>query len=134
MAEMRKREWLTIYLPMALGTLLVLALVVLVAVLGFSEVSVDTNMASRVGDVAAIIVVVEAGLLSLIPLVILVACCALFFWLYIKIQPLLKQGQDITEQIGRKVDQAAGKATEQIIVKPYSWAARVQSIKQFIRR
>ena len=131
--ELRKREWLTIYLPVLLGAVAVVALILMVAIPGFAPINVGGGPASAGGDAAAIIVLFQALVLGLIPLIILIAFCALFIWLYIRIHPVLKRGQEITEQMYLKVDQVTDSLVSKFY-KPFSLSARLSAIKQYIRR
>ncbi len=131
--ELRKREWLTIYLPVLLGAVAVVALIIVVAIPGFAPGNLGDDPASVAGDTAAIIVLLQALVLGLFPLAILIALCALFIWLYIKIHPILKRGQEITKQMNLKVDQVADSLVSKFYG-PFSLGARLRLIKQVIRR
>ena len=104
--ELRRREWLTIYLPLAIGLLLFLALLVAITVLGFREENLGNGPASAWGDTSAIIVLLEVAAISLLPLAALVGLCALVIWLIVRLQPLLRQGQEITGVMRQRVSDA----------------------------
>ena len=130
---LRKRQWLVLYLPMILGLILVLALVIVIAVQGFREQNLGQDPASAWGDAAAIIVIIQAMLVSLIPLVLFVALCALFIWLYIKLRPVLQRGQEITEMVYEKTEETTGRLAD-TLTSPYSFGARVSAFFRFFRR
>lgn len=131
--ELRRREWQRIYLPLVIGVVLVLALVVSISILGFKEMNLGDDPASVWGDTAAIIVILQVAIISLIPLAILIAFCALVIWLIIRVHPLLKRGQEITGQVSNKVDELADTLVAALI-KPTLLSARVRVIKQLLRR
>ena len=131
--QLLRREWLMVYLPMILGALLVLTLVILIAVLGLKQENLAGDPASAWGDATAIIVLIQVMLISLFPLILLVALCVLLFWLFIKVQPILQRIQEIVGMVQEKVDQAGDKVTGSL-TKPYSTAARIRAFSQFIRR
>jgi len=128
-----RRDWLMIYLPLGVGLVLFLALLITLSVLGFQEANLGGDPASAWGDTAAIIVILEVMVISLFPLILLVGLCALFFWLFIKSQPVLRRGQEITEQIYLKVDQSTD-AMVTSLIKPYLFFARVRAISGLLRR
>ncbi len=128
-----RRDWLMIYLPLGVGLALFLALVLTLSILGFKEENLGGDPASAWGDTAAIIVILEAAVISLFPLLILIGLCALFFWLFIKVQPLLRRGQEITGGISETVDRSAD-ALIAGVIKPYSFCARLRAIIGFLRR
>ncbi len=130
---LRRREWLMIYLPLVFGVLLCLALVATISVLGFREPNLGSDPASAWGDTAAIIVIIEVAVISLLPLIILIALCALVIWLIVRVPPLLQRGQEITGVMSSKVDQVTEKMVAATI-KPYSQSARWRVTKQLFRR
>lgn len=130
---LRRREWLMLYLPMIIGALLMLALVVVIAVLGLRQDNLAGGPASAWGDTAAIIVILEVMLISVVPLVALVGLCALFFWMYNKSRPLLLRGEELTGRVERRVDQASESLVARMI-KPYAASARLSAVKQLFRR
>ena len=130
---LRRRNWLMLYLPMIVGALLALALVVVIGILGFRQETVGGDPASVWGDAAAILVIIEALVVFVVPLVLLVGLCALFFWLYVKIRPLLLQGQDLSARAESKVDQAT-EALVTRMMKPSIASARLSALKQLLRR
>jgi hypothetical protein len=122
-----------IYLPLVFGMLLCLALVVSISILGFREANLGSDPASAWGDTAAIIVIIQAAVINLLPLIILIALCALVIWLIVRVPPLLRRGQEITGKMNAKVDETAEKMVSAVI-KPYSLSARWRATKQFFRR
>lgn len=131
--ELLKKQWLMIYLPMILGLLLVIAFITVLAVPGFKSQNLGGAPLSNWGDASAILVIVQFALASLVPLALLVALCALFFYLYIKIQPVLKQGQKYASLANEKTDQAAYRLIS-VFFKPYAFSARVRTFLKFLRR
>jgi hypothetical protein len=131
--QLRRREWLYLYLPMIVGALLVLALVAVIAIPGFGEANLGGDPASAWGDTGAVLVIAEALMIGMAPLILVVALCALFIWLMIKVQPLLKQGQDIAGLVQGKVDESADGLVARM-VKPYRASARVCAFFDFFRR
>ena len=131
--ELWRREWQRIYLPLIIGVVLALASVVAISILGFREMNLGGDPASVWGDTAAIIVILQAAVVSLIPLALLLALCALVIWLIIQVHPLLKRGQEITGQVRSKVDELADTLVAALI-KPTLLSARVRAIKQLLRR
>lgn len=131
--ELRRREWLAIYLPLAVGVLLFLALVATISILGFQEAKLGDDPASVWGDTAAIIVIIEVAAISLLPLVTLIALCALVIWLMVRAQPILRRGQEITGEVSRRVDEAADKLVA-VCTKPYLLSARWRVTRQLFRR
>ena len=130
---LRRRNWLMLYLPMLVGALLAVALVIVIGILGFRQGNVGGDPASVWGDAAAILVSIEALIVFLIPLALLLGLCALFFWMYIKVRPLLLRGQDLTTQVENKVDQAT-EALVTRVMKPSIACARLSALKQLLRR
>ena len=125
--ELRRREWLTIYLPLIIGAVLLLALVVTISIEGFKKANLGTDPASAWGDTAAIIVMIQIAAISLFPLAILIALCALVIWLIDRVPPVLMQGQEFTEQVRNRVDGVADRLVTATI-KPYLMGARVRAI------
>lgn len=130
---LHRRDWLMIYLPLGVGLALFLTLVLTLSILGFQEANVGGDPASVWGDTAAIIVILEVAVISLFPLLVLVGLCALFFWLFIKVQPALRRGQEITRQVNEKVDQSAD-ALVAGTIKPYLFCARLRALSGVLRR
>lgn len=130
---LRRRDWLMIYLPLVFGMLLCLALIVSISILGFREANLGSDPASAWGDTAAIIVIIQAAVINLLPLIILIALCALVIWLIVRVPPLLRRGQEITGKMSAKVDETADKMVSAVI-KPYSLGARWRATKQLFRR
>jgi hypothetical protein len=130
---LRRRDWLMIYLPLVFGMLLCLALVISISVLGFREANLGSDPASAWGDTAAIIVIIQAAVINLLPLIILIALCALVIWLIVRVPPLLRRGQEITGKMSAKVDETAEKMVSAVI-KPYSQSARWRATKHLFRR
>ena len=131
--ELRRREWLAIYLPLTVGVLLFLALLATISILGFREANLGGDPASAWGDTAAVIVIVEVAAISLLPLATLVALCALVIWLIGRAQPILRRGQEITGEVSRRVDGAADKLVA-VTTKPYLLSARLRVTRQLFRR
>jgi len=131
--QLRQRVWLGVYLPMVLGGLVVLGLVVVVAVFGFREQNVGGDPASVLGDVAAIIVILQVLIVLLLPLALSVALAYLSFRLVRAVHPLLKRGQELTEQVTVHVKRLMDSlAVASIRVDAQS--ARWQVVKRFLRR
>ncbi len=128
--ELRRREWLRIYLPLLLGAVLATAGIVIIASIGFERENLAADPASVWGDAAAIIVAIQFGMISLVALVLIGALCALFIWLIIRLNPLLRRGQEITELANYRVDLVANRVVESLI-KMNSLGARVRGIWQF---
>jgi hypothetical protein len=131
--KLLKQDWLMIYLPMILGVVVVITCLVLLAVPGFQTQNLGSAPLSNWGDAAAILVIIQVALISLIPLVFIIGLAVLFFYIYIKSQPLLKQAEPIFNQIFQKTDQIADQITGSMI-KPYSFCARVRTLFKFLRR
>jgi NADH:ubiquinone oxidoreductase subunit 6 (subunit J) len=131
--ELRRREWLMIYLPLFVGVVLALSLVITISILGLTEVNLGSDPASVWGDTAAIVVSLEVAVISLAFLAVLVLLCALVIWLIAKAHPLLKRGQEITGQVSQKVDELADTLVTAFI-KPYSLSARMRAIGLLFRR
>ena len=88
-----------------------------------------TDPASVWGDAAAIIVALQVGVICLVVLVLMGALCGLFIWLIIKLDPLLRRGQEITERVNYRVDLVANRVVERLI-KLNALGARVRGIRQ----
>jgi hypothetical protein len=131
--ELRRREWLRIYLPLLIGVVLFLAVVATLGVLGFREANLGADPASVWGDTAAIIVILQAAVIGVIPLAILIALCALIVWLMAQLHPVLRRGQEITEQISSRVDRIADRLVT-TVTKLHVPGARLCAIKQWLRR
>lgn len=132
-SELRRREWLRIYLPLLVGTLLSLAAVVLSAVLSFKGANVGGDPASVWGDTAALLVIVQVLAIGVIPLVILIALSAVILWLIARLHPVLGQMQAISEQVRDKVA-GFGDAAVAAVIKMQKPGARLRAIKQRLRR
>jgi hypothetical protein len=133
--QLRRRVWLSVYLPMILGVLVVVGLVVVLAVLGFREenlAAVD-NPASVAGDLAAILVIAQALIILLIPLAIAAGLAYLSIRLVGGVHPLLKRGQDFSAKVVLQVNKVMGKLVD-TLVRVYSQGARWQTIKKYLRR
>lgn len=128
--ELHRREWLRIYLPVLLGAVLATALIVVIAVIGFKPENLAADPASVWGDTAAIIVALQVGIVCLVVLALIGALCALFIWLIVKLDPLLRRGQEITEMVNSRVDLVANRVVDRLI-KMNSLGARVRGIRQF---
>lgn len=128
--ELRRREWLRIYLPVLLGAVLATALIAVIASIGLKRENLAADPASVWGDAAAIIVAVQVGVICLVVLGLTGALCALLIWLIIKLDPPLRRGQEITELVNYRVDQIANRVVERFI-KMNSLGARVRGIRQF---
>lgn len=131
--ELGRRDWLMIYSPMAIGTVLALSLVIAIAVLGFQRGNLSGDPASVWGDAAAIIVLVEVTVMLVVVLALTVALCALFFWLYVNIHPPLRAGQELSGRIALQADSVASRLVE-VFAKPSLIIARVRAVLDFIRR
>lgn len=131
--ELRRREWLMIYLPLTVGSLLALTLVVVIGIQGFRQGALGEDPASVWGDTAAIIVILEACLFGLILLIIVLAGCALVLWFIGKSQPLLKRGQDFTGVVSQKADALANRLVSSFIA-ACSLNARLRGLVGFRRR
>jgi hypothetical protein len=131
--ELRRREWLRIYLPLLIGVVLFLAAVVALGILGFREANLGGDPASVWGDTAAIIVILQAAVIGVIPLAILIALCALIIWLIARLHPVLKRGQEITEQISSRVDRIADTLVT-TVTRLHLPGARLCAIIQWLRR
>ncbi|NOR81991.1 MAG: hypothetical protein GQ526_00675 [Ardenticatenales bacterium] len=127
--ELRRREWLRIYLPVLLGAVLATAMIVVIASIGLKGENLATDPASVWGDAAAIIVALQVGVICLVVLVLIGALCALLIWLIVKLDPLLRRGQEITERVNYRVDLVANRVVERLI-KMNSLGARVRGIRQ----
>ncbi len=132
-SELRRREWLRIYIPLLVGTVLSLAIVVLSAVLGFKGANVGGDPASVWGDTAALLVIVQVLAIGVIPLVILIALSAAIVWLIARLHPVLGQMQAISEQVRDKVA-GFGDAAVAAVIKMKKPGARLRAIKQRLRR
>lgn len=128
--ELRRREWLRIYLPILLGVVLAAALIVVIASIGLERENLAADPASVWGDAAAIIVALQVGMICLVVLGLIGALCAVFIWLIIKLDPLLRRGQEITELANYRVDLIANRVVETLI-KMNALGARVRGIRQF---
>ncbi|MBU0705436.1 MAG: hypothetical protein KKC18_16420 [Chloroflexi bacterium] len=131
--ELQRRFWLSVYFPVILGGVFVVALVVVMAVLGFQQQNLGGDPVSAVGDAAAILVVIQALVLLLIPLVILVGLCAAFFWLHDQVQPVLRQGQALTSKVSQKTGHLA-ETLAAAVARPYLLGARLDAVRHFLRR
>jgi hypothetical protein len=133
--RLRRRVWLSVYLPMILGGLVVVGLVVVLAILGFREenlAAVD-NPASVAGDVAAILVIAQALIILLFPLAIAAGLAYLSIRLVGGVHPLLKRGQDLSAKVALQVNKVMDKVINALI-RVYSQGARWQTIKRYLRR
>ncbi len=131
--ELRRREWLRIYLPLLIGAALFLAAVVASGVLGFREANLGGDPASVWGDTAAIFVILQVAVISVIPLAVLIALCALVIWLMAQLHPILRRGQGVTEQISQRVDRVADTLVRAIIRLHFP-GARLGAIREWLRR
>jgi len=131
--ELRRREWLRIYLPLLFGVVLFLAVVVISGVLGFREANLGGDPASVLGDTAAILVILQVAAITVIPLAVLVALCALVMWLMARLHPVLRQGQEVSERIRKRVDRLSDTLVTTVI-RLSSPGARLVAIKQWLRR
>jgi hypothetical protein len=132
-SELRRREWLRIYLPLLIGAVLFLTMVVASGVLGFREANLGGDPASVWGDTAAILIIFQVAAISVVPLVALVALCALVIWLMARLHPVLRQVQGITEQIDERVGRLADTLVTRVI-RLHSPSARLGAIRQWLRR
>ncbi|MBN1318820.1 MAG: hypothetical protein JXA42_25290 [Anaerolineales bacterium] len=131
--KLYKQDWLMIYLPMILGLVIVITFIVLLAIPGFQSQNLGRAPLSNWGDASAILVIIQVAIISLIPLILIVGLAVLFFYLYIKSQPLLKQAEMIFSQIFQKTDHIANQVTDTMI-KPYSFCARLRTLFKYLRR
>jgi hypothetical protein len=131
--QLRRRVWLGVYLPVVLGGLVALALVVLVAVFGFRTENLGDDPASVASDVAAILVILQALIILLVPLALSVALAYLAVRLNRWIHPLLKRGQDLTALASEKVIGLMDAPTDAVI-RAASHGARWQAVKNYLRR
>jgi hypothetical protein len=131
--ELRRREWLRIYLPLLIGAALFLAVAVASGVLGFREANLGGDPASVWGDTAAIFVILQVAVICVIPLAVLVALCALVIWLMARLHPVLRRGQEITEQISKRVDRVADTLVT-AITRLHFPGARLGAIREWLRR
>jgi hypothetical protein len=131
--QLKKRQWLALYLPIMVSVALGLTAVTLVAVLGLKAGNLGGDPASAWGDAAAVLVVLQVAMLGLVLLVLLVSLCALFFWLYGKTRPVLHGGQDFALVVSQRVEKPAGRLVG-LLARPYSLGARVRTLTQWLRR
>jgi hypothetical protein len=129
----RETLW-QIYIPMGAGILLMLAVLLLAGVAGFT----GNPAATRVwADVSLVFVVLQVLIIAL-PVLALMIGLAVGVWYLVKIlPPYMKVAQDYTLLAARKVEQAAHYAVKPVIKTRAAVAGFdnfVQNIRKFFRK
>lgn len=132
-SELRRREWLRIYVPILVGAVLCLAAVVLSGIVGYGQANGRGNPVSVWGDTAALLVMVQVAAVCVIPLALLIALCAATVWLIARLHPPLQRGREITEQIHNRVD-GLGDSVVSAVTRLHLPGARFSALKQWLRR